>query len=176
MQYVVYAIVVILAVQAVIFLIASRKPDTFRVERSISIEAAPEKIFPHINDLALWDRWSPWAAKDPAMKKTMSPVTAGVGAFQEWDGDRNVGAGRMEVIESHPHDRVAYALTFLKPFKANNRAEFLIEGQGPVNVRWIMTGPAPLMSKVMDLVMNMDRMIGRDFEAGLAKLKQIAEA
>ncbi|MGL4242167.1 MAG: SRPBCC family protein, partial [Beijerinckiaceae bacterium] len=93
-----------------------------------------------------------------------------------WDGDRNVGTGRMEIVESRPHDHIAYALTFTKPFTANNRADFTIEGQGPVTVRWAMTGPAPLMSRVMDLLMNMDRMVGKDFEAGLAKLKQLAES
>jgi uncharacterized protein YndB with AHSA1/START domain len=175
MQYLLYAILIVFAAQAVILLLAMRKPDRFRIERSISIDAPPAKVFPFLNDLAQWDRWSPWATKDPNMRKTLSPATAGVGAWQEWDGDRNVGTGRMEIAESRPNDMVAYALTFLKPFKATNRAEFTIEGQGPVVVRWTMTGPSPLMSKVMDLLMNMDRMIGRDFESGLARLKQLAE-
>ncbi|MGL4242467.1 MAG: SRPBCC family protein, partial [Beijerinckiaceae bacterium] len=144
MQYLLYAILVVFAIQAVILILAAMKPDRFRIERSISIDAPPQKVFPFINDLALWDRWSPWAEKDPNMKKTTGPATAGVGAFMEWDGDRNVGTGRMEIVESRPHDHIAYALTFTKPFTANNRADFTIEGQGPVTVRWAMTGPAPL--------------------------------
>jgi uncharacterized protein YndB with AHSA1/START domain len=176
MQYLLYAIIGIFVLQAVVLLLAWRKPDTFRVERSIAIDAPAEKVFPFINDLALWDRWSPWAGKDPNMKTTLSAPAAGVGAYQEWDGDRNVGSGRMEITASEPTRRVVYALTFLKPFKATNQAVFAIEGEGPVTVRWTMTGPAPLMSKVMDLLMNMDRMIGKDFEQGLAKLKQLAEA
>ncbi len=176
MQYLLYAIIAIFVLQAIILLLAWRKPDTFRVERSITINAPAEKVYPFINDLALWDRWSPWAGKDPNMKTTRGPVTAGVGAFQEWDGDRSVGTGRMEITASEPTRRVVYALTFLKPFKATNQAVFDIDGDGPVTVRWAMTGPAPLMSKVMDLLMNMDRMVGKDFEQGLARLKELAEA
>jgi uncharacterized protein YndB with AHSA1/START domain len=176
MTYLLYAIIALVIVLAIVLLLASRKPDVFTVERTIRIDAPAARVFPLINDLMEWDRWSPWAKKDLAMRKTLSTQTAGVGAWQEWDGDRNVGTGRMEIVESVPHSTVVYALTFLKPFKAENRAIFNIEGDGPVEVRWTMTGPAPLMSKVMDLLMNMDRMIGRDFEAGLADLKRIAEA
>jgi uncharacterized protein YndB with AHSA1/START domain len=176
MIYLLYAILALIAAQVVVLLLALRRPSVFRVERSVEIDAPPERVFPFIDDLRQWDRWSPWAGKDPAMRMTRSAASAGVGAWQEWDGNSKVGKGRMEIVESEPARRVVYGLTFIKPFQAENRAEFLIEGAGPVTVRWAMTGPAPLMSRVMDVIMNMDKLIGGDFDQGLAALKNLAES
>lgn len=157
-------------------LLASRKPDTFRVERRIVLAAAPDAIFPYLDSLESWQLWSPWAHKDPAMRTTYGPSRAGLGASMGWEGNSKVGKGNMSIIESRPTDRVVYRLEFEKPFRATNRASFTLKpANGGTELVWAMEGPAPLMSKIMDLLMNMDRMVGRDFEAGLANLRGLVE-
>ncbi|WP_407156695.1 SRPBCC family protein [Bradyrhizobium sp. STM 3557] len=154
---------------------ASAKPDTFRVQRSAVIAASPERIFPLIADFHQWAGWSPWEHRDPAMKRIFEGPQSGVGAIYAWNGNRNVGAGRMEIIEATP-SRIVIKLDFIKPFAGHNIAEFALRPNGPsTEIVWTMHGPAPFLSKLMQLVMNMDRMIGKDFEAGLAGLKRLAE-
>lgn len=148
----------------------------FRVERSARIAAAPEKVFPLIDDLRAWSAWSPWEKLDPAMKKTFGGPARGAGATYAWEGNKKVGAGRMEITESVPSSRVAIKLDFLMPFEARNVAEFRLDADGGATVvTWSMRGPAQLFWKVMGLFMNMDKMIGKDFEAGLAAMKASAE-
>jgi hypothetical protein len=169
-------LIVIVAAIAGLLIFAATRPDSFRVERSTSIKAPPDKIFALINDLALWRTWSPYEAKDPNMKRTLGRVTSGKGAVYEWDGDRNVGRGRMEIIESTQLSRVAIKLDFLKPFEAHNTAEFTLEPQGDsTKVTWGIYGPMPYVSKLMSVFFSMDSMIGQDFEVGLASLKTVAE-
>jgi uncharacterized protein YndB with AHSA1/START domain len=171
------ALVVAIAVAAGFFLIrATRKPDRFRIARSIRINAPASAIYPHIAGMERFKAWSPWQDKDPGMTQTLGGPAEGVGSWMEWSGDGKVGQGRMEAVEAAPPARLAYKLDFLKPMKAENMAEFtLAESAGGTDVTWAMTGDSPFMSKLMDAVMNMDRMVGRDFEAGLAKLKRLAE-
>lgn len=155
---------------------AATKPDTFRVERSTNIIASPEKIFPHINDLKSWGAWSPWEKMDPAMKKTPGGAPSGKGAAYEWDGNTQVGKGRMEITESSPPSKITIKLDFMKPFEAHNTAEFGLERKGDsTHVTWAMFGPQPYMAKIMSLFMDCDKMVGRQFEEGLANLKTIAE-
>ncbi len=155
---------------------AATKPDTFRVQRSIGIMAPPERIFQHINDLTKWSAWSPWEKMDPAMKKTASGPPQGKGAVYEWDGNNQVGTGRMEVLESVLPSKILIKLDFLKPFEAHNRAEFtLTPHEGATTVTWAMYGPQPYMAKVMGLVFNCEKMVGPQFETGLANLKMLAE-
>ena len=155
---------------------AATKPDTFRIERSVSIKAPPEKIFPHIGDFKAWDAWSPWAKKDPAMKSTLSGAANGKGAIYQWDGNSDVGAGRMEITDATPASRITIKLDFLKPFAANNTAEFTLQQQGEsTRVTWAMFGPQLFVAKLMGIFLNIDSMVGKDFEAGLASLKAIAE-
>jgi hypothetical protein len=169
------AVIVVLAV-VVVLVLAARKPDHFRVQRSASIEALPERIFPLINDFHRWDAWSPWERKDPDMKRTFSGAGSGRGSIYEWAGNSNVGTGRMEIVESTAPSRVAIRLDFLKPFEAHNSATFTMEPAGKAtNVTWVMDGPTPFLGKIMHVFMNMDRMVGTDFEAGLANLKTAAE-
>ncbi|MDB5803050.1 MAG: polyketide cyclase / dehydrase and lipid transport family protein [Betaproteobacteria bacterium] len=175
-------IVLILLVLAVVvvLVIAMQKPDTFSVQRAILIKAPPEKIFPYINDLKAWTTWSPYEKKDPAMQRTLSAVTAGKGAVYEWNGNKNVGQGRMEILDAPAPSKVVIKLDFLKPFEGHNTAEFTLVPQGDASqpttqVTWLMHGPAPLMNKVMSTVMNLDKMIGDDFADGLANLKALAE-
>jgi uncharacterized protein YndB with AHSA1/START domain len=156
---------------------AATKPSHFRVERATSIKAPAERIFPYINDLRRWNAWSPYEKKDPDMKRTFGATTAGPGAAYAWDGDKNVGKGRMEIIESTPSSRVAIKLDFEKPFEAHNIAEFTLQPNGAsTKVVWVMDGPASYVTKLMSVFLDMDKMIGTDFEAGLASLKAVTEA
>src|SRR5579871_2666115 len=173
----VLGILVLLVAIAVIaiLVIAMQKPDTFRVKRSIAVKAAPEKIAPFIGDFKNWPLWSPYEKKDPAMQRTLGSVTAGKGATYEWSGDKNVGHGRMEILEAQPA-RIVIKLDFYTPFEAHNTAEFSLVPKGAeTELTWAMSGPAPLMNKVMSTLMNLDKMIGGDFEVGLANLKALAE-
>jgi hypothetical protein len=156
---------------------ASTKPDTSHITRSAQIQAAPERIFPLINDLPAWQTWSPYEKKDPDMQRSFTGPTAGVGAKYAWAGDRNIGEGRMEIIDSTAPSKVTIRLEFLKPFQHIARADFTLQpdSSGATIVTWAMTGPANLMSKVMSVFFDFDKMIGRDFEAGLADLKSLTE-
>lgn len=167
--------VVIVVAIAGILLYAATKPDSFRVQRAVLINAPPDKVFPLINDIKAWTAWSPYEKKDPAMKRTYGAVTAGKGATYAWDGDKNVGQGSIEMIESGPR-KIVIKLDFLKPFEAHNMGEFLLEPKGDsTSVTWATYGPSPYMSKVIGTFINIDDMIGRDFEKGLADLKAAAE-
>lgn len=171
--------IISLAVVAVVggFLIyAATRPDSFRVERTATINAPPERIFPLINDFQRWGAWSPFEKKDPGMKRTMSGVPSGKGAVYEWDGNKEIGQGRMEIVESVPPSRVTLTLDFTRPFEAHNVVDFTLEPRGnSTQVTWAIHGPSPFISKVMGIVFNVDKMIGKDFEAGLAALKTVSE-
>jgi uncharacterized protein YndB with AHSA1/START domain len=173
---IIVAVLIVLALAIVVVLIlALRKPDTFRVQRAATIDAAPEKIFPLIADFHQWKAWSPWEERDPDLQRSYSGPASGKGAVYQWKGNRNVGAGRMEILDAPP-ERIVIKLDFIAPFEAHNTAEFTLSPHGgSTNVTWLMHGPAPLMSKVMQVFMNMDDMIGKDFAAGLANLKRVAE-
>ena len=164
------------AALALLLIYAATRPDNFRVQRTAVIKASAQKIFPLINDLHLFNNWNPFEKKDPGVKGSYSGAASGVGAAYAWDG-RKVGAGRMEITASQAPSRVTMQLDFIKPFKAQNTAEFTLQPQGDnlTIVTWAMHGPSPFISKLMGVVMNMDRMIGNDFEAGLANLKALTE-
>jgi hypothetical protein len=167
-------IVAVLIIGVLIF--AATRPDMFRVQRSVSIKAPPEIIFAFINDFNRWDAWSPWEKKDPAMKRTFGATASGTGAVYSWEGNKNVGHGSMEIVESTPSSLVRITLDFLKPFEAHNIAEFALAAQGDTtNVTWAMYGPANFIAKLIGVFVSMDRMVGKDFEAGLANLKAVAE-
>lgn len=169
-------VVIVLVAVAGVLAYAATKPDDFRVQRSVSIKAPPDKIYALILDLHAWTAWSPYEKKDPAMKRTFSGAASGKGAVYEWDGDKNVGAGRMEIVEASAPSKVGIKLDFLKPFEGHNTAEFTMLPSGDsTTVTWAMYGPSPYIAKVMGTFFSMDRMIGDDFAAGLANLKTIAE-
>ena len=169
-------LIVIAVLIAAVLIYAATKPDTFRVERSASIKAPPEEIFPYVNDLHNHGAWSPWEKKDPAMKRTHSGAASGKGAIYEWDGNNEIGQGRMEITESIPHSKVVFAMHFIKPFEAYNIAEIVLEPQGDsTTVTWAIYGPQPYISKLFSLVCSMDKMIGKEFESGLANLKVLTE-
>ena len=169
------AIVLAIAI-AIVLILAATKPDTFSVERATTVKAPPEKIFSLINDFHQWGSWSPYENKDPAMKRSYSGAENGKGAVYAWDGNKNVGSGRMEILEAPAPAKIVIKLDFFTPFEGHNTAEFTMLPQGDAtNVTWLMHGPAPFMNKVMQVFMNLDKMIGRDFEIGLANLKRLTE-
>lgn len=171
----VFALATIVAVLVGVLLVASRRPDDFRVERSIAIAAASEAIAGHLDDFHRWTRWSPWEQLDPSMKRTYSGAEKGVGAVYAWEGNGKVGAGRMEVVASAP-SAIRLKLDFLRPFEAHNQAEFLLEATAAgTKVTWAMTGKSAFPAKVMGLFFDMDAMIGKDFAKGLASLKDVVE-
>ncbi|MBX3587039.1 MAG: SRPBCC family protein [Ramlibacter sp.] len=170
------ALVVVLLVAGVL-IYAATKPDSFRIERSITIKAPPEKVHALINNFDAWPRWSPWEKKDPAMKRTRSGPASGVGSVYAWDGNKNVGQGRMEITESAVPARVLIKLDFISPFEAHNMADFTLKPQGDGTlVNWAMFGPSPYISRLMTTFFSMEAMVGPDFEAGLADMKRVAEA
>ncbi len=151
-------------------------PDTFRVARAISIKAAPDKVFALISDLHGWSSWSPYEKKDPGMKKRYSGAPNGTGAALEWEGSKEVGKGRLEITEALPSSKVAMRLHMLEPIEADNDVEFTLETEDDAtNVTWGMQGQMPYISKILSVFIDMDGMIGTDFETGLASLKSIAE-
>lgn len=167
---------IVLVIAVAVLLFAAGRPDTFRVERSASIKAPPEKIFALINDFHQWGSWSPYEKLDPAMKKTFSGPVSGLGSVYAWEGNGNAGAGRMEITESSPASRVIMQLDFIKPIEGHNVADFTLQTQGDTTkVTWAMHGPSPYIAKLMGLFVDMDHMIGRDFETGLANLKTATE-
>ena len=157
-----------------LFTYAATRPGTFRVERGATIQAPPEAIVPHITDFHRWGAWSPWEKLDPEMKRTFSGAESGPGAAYAWEG-RKAGAGRMEIREASPR-RVVIQLDFLKPFEAHNTAEFTLEPEGAATrVTWAMHGSNPFLFKLMGVFMNMGDVVGKDFAAGLASLRTLAE-
>src|SRR6266566_4653119 len=161
------AIVLVVAI-AIILILAATKPDRFSFQRATTVKAPPERIFLLINDFHQWGTWSPYENKDPAMKRTFSGAASGNGAVYAWDGNNNVGSGRMEILDASAPSKIVIKLDFFKPFEGHNTAEFTMLPQGDATtLTWRMHGPAPFMSRLMQVFMNLDRMIGKDFEVGL---------
>lgn len=167
---------VLVVLIAAVLAFAATKPDTFHVERSATIQAPPEAVYPLIADFRNWPSWSPWEKLDPAMKRTFSGAPSGVGAVYAWQGNNDVGAGQMEITEANPTSKVAIRLQFLEPMESSSTTEFTLTPQaGGTGVTWAMHGPNPYLSKVMSVFMSFDKMIGKDFETGLANLAAQAE-
>ncbi|MDE5441939.1 polyketide cyclase [Bradyrhizobium sp. CSA207] len=161
---------------AAVLVLALTKSDTFRVERSLAVKAPADAIYTQVADFHRWTGWSPYEGRDPAMKRTFGGAAQGNGAAYAWDGNNNVGAGHMEILEANAPSKLRIKLDFERPFEGHNTAEFTFVPQGDATlVTWAMYGPAPFMSKVMQVFINMDSMIGKDFEAGLARLKKLTE-
>lgn len=167
-----------LAVIVVVFVVVvALRPSEFRVERAATIAAPPPVVFAQVNDFRKWDAWSPYARRDPAMKKSFEGAPAGVGAVYTWSGNHEVGEGRTTIIESRPHDLIRVKLEFVRPFAATNTAEFTFRPEGErTAVTWSLAGRNSFMGKAVGLFMNMDRMVGGDFEKGLAQMKSVVEA
>jgi len=167
---------VIGAVIAAVLIIAATKPDTLRIERSIEIQAPPEKIFALIDDFHKWSQWAPQDREDPSIRRTFSGPVGGVGAESEWTSKGRAGAGRMSIVESVPCDRTVIDVHFIKPFVAHNVNTFTLQPDGSsTKVTWTMQGTNVYMLKLMSILVDMDRMMGEHFESGLRDLKAAAE-
>jgi hypothetical protein len=167
----------LVAIIAIILVIAAFQPAQFRVTRSATIAAPAAVIFPEVNDFHRWPDWSPWEKLDPTMKRTLEGPAAGVGAVYAWEGNSDVGSGKMTITESKPAEVIRIKLEFFKPMPGLCPTEFTFKPEGAgTNVTWTMTGDKNYISKVVCLFMSMDKMVGGDFEKGLASLKQVSEA
>ena len=171
-------ILLALAFIAIIFtVVVAGQPCEFKLSRSTKISAPPEKIFPHVNDLHLWEAWSPWAKMDPNSKSTFTGPVSGLGSAMAWVGNNKVGEGKMTVTDSQPSQSIRLRLDFQKPMKATNTAEFTFQPDGgSTSVTWAMSGGKNFMGKIFGLFVNCDQMVGGQFEKGLASLKLIAES
>ena len=170
-----YALITLVVLIAGLCAYATTRPDSFRLERSIVIAASPEKILPLIANFHRWAEWSPFEKIDPTMTRTFGGQPSGVGATYGWAGTGKAGAGRMEITGQTP-ESVTIKLDFSKPFEAHNIAEFTVRPEGGgTRVTWAMHGPSPFITKLITIFVSMDRMVGKDFEAGLASMKQVAE-
>ena len=167
----------LVVVIALLVILVATRPSTFHVERSAVIAAPPERLFDKVNDLHAWRGWSPYEKKDPDMKRTYGDKTSGAGATYAWAGDKNVGEGRMTIERSDRPQAIAIKLEFFKPFKGTNTANFsFAPAPGGTKVTWAMDGHYNFVSKAVCMFMDMDKMIGTDFAAGLANLKAQAES
>ncbi len=169
-------IVLVLAVAGLLAYAATR-PDHFRVERSLTIQAPAERLFALVDDVTAWKQWSPYVAKDPAAQYSYSGPTAGVGATSAWSGNNQIGEGRMQISESQPPSRIVMQLDFVKPMKAHHVAtfDFVASGDG-TTVTWAMEGQSSFIAKLMSVFFDMDQMIGGDFAQGLQNLRQLTES
>lgn len=170
-------LIAIVAIVLMFVAIVAMQPSTFRIVRTATIAAPPAAVFAQVNDLHKWEAWSPWAKLDPAMKITYEGAPAGTGAIHTWSGNRDVGEGRLTITDSRPSDLIRMRLEMLKPFAATNTVEFSFNPEGNATVvTWSMTGESNFIAKAIHLFMNVDKMVGGDFEKGLAQLKTVAEA
>jgi len=168
-------IVVLLCVLVVLGL-AATKPDTFALERETTISAPPSEVFALINDFHRWGAWSPWEKPDPNMKRTFSGTPSGVGSIYEWSGNSDAGAGSMQITNTTPSSHVEIKLDFTKPFESHNITEFALDSTAAgTHVKWSMHGPNEFLSKIMGVFVSVDKMVGPDFERGLASLKSEVE-
>ena len=171
-------ILIALTVIVVVFVvIVALQPSEFNVVRSATISAPAPALFAQVNDFHKWEAWNPWGKLDPTMKQTYEGAPAGTGAIYTWSGNDEVGEGRMTITESRPSDLIRIKLEFFKPFAATNTAEFTFKPEGnQTAVTWSMTGNNNFMAKAVHLFMNMDKMVGGQFEKGLAQMRSVVEA
>jgi len=156
--------------------LALTQPPTFKLEREITISAQPATVYANLDDFKRWELWSPWEKLEPGMKKTYTGPATGIGSIYEWEG-KEVGSGRMTISDSKPSQQLTIKLEFIKPFEATNTTVFeLAQRSSDTQVRWIMTGENNFFGKVMGVFADMDSMVGKDFEAGLAQLKRVSES
>jgi uncharacterized protein YndB with AHSA1/START domain len=169
-------LLIVAAIIASLLIYAATKPDSFRLQRSATIAAPPDKVFALINDLRQFNTWNPFARMEPSVVLTYDATSAGVGGAYNWKGEKT-GEGRMQITESVPAQRVSAKLDFSKPFEAHNNVDFTVQPQGDKGstVTWAMHGPMPYLNRLMTVFFDMDKTVGKDFETGLANLKALAE-
>ncbi len=167
-----HILLIVLGIIAVLAVVVAMRPPEFRITRTATIPAPTSRVFEHVNDLHKWQAWSPWAKLDPAARNTFEGPVYGTGAVFRWAGNNKVGEGSMAITESRENEFIRFTLDFLKPFRATNTAEFVFVSEGnQTKVTWSMFGKNSFMGKAVNLVMNCDKMVGGQFEQGLANLK-----
>jgi hypothetical protein len=177
LEYFVYALVTLATIVIGLLIMVAMRPADFRIMRSATMSAPAAEVFAQVNDFHLWNAWSPWAKIDPAMKQVYEGPNAGTGAIYHWLGNKQVGEGRMTIMDSKPSELISIKLEFMKPFAATHTGEFAFKAEGgQTAVTWSMIGNNNFILKAFGLFMNMDKMIGRDFEKGLASMKSVVEA
>ena len=176
LEIIIYILIGVVVVLGIFVAVVAMQPSAFRIERSATMAAPASAVFVQVNDFHNWDGWSPWAKLDPTMKQTYEGPPAGTGAKYSWLGNKQVGEGRMTITESRPDEFIRIDLQFIQPFKASNISEFSFKPDGQkTTVTWSMSGTKNFMFKAMGLIMSMDKMVGKDFEKGLASMKEIVE-
>lgn len=164
------------ALISLFIIVVALQPSHFKVERSVDIAAAPEFPFGEVNDFKQWADWSPWEKLDPSQKRTFSGAPTGQGSVYEWNGNDKVGSGRMTITKSKPSEELEIKLEFLKPMEQTNITRFAFKPEGAnTKVVWTMEGDNGFMGKLFCLFVNMDKMVGGDFERGLASMKEASE-
>jgi Polyketide cyclase / dehydrase and lipid transport len=177
LEIIIYIVIGLAVLIGIFVAIVAMQPSAFRIERSATMSAPAAAAFAQVNDFHNWDGWSPWAKLDPTMKQTYEGSAAGTGAKYSWLGNKQVGEGRMAITESRPNEFIRIDLQFIQPFKASNISEFSFKPDGQkTTVTWSMTGTKNFIFKAMGLFMSMDKMVGKDFEKGLASIREIVEA
>jgi Polyketide cyclase / dehydrase and lipid transport len=172
--YIAIGVMVLLILGALAFI--ATRPDDFRIQRSAQVDASPDAVFSIINEVRRWGEWSPYEKRDPNMKKTFEGPPSGPGASYSWNGNNDVGEGRMTIVQSKPGELVSMKLEFSRPFKCTNEVNFkLAPSDGGTRVSWMMDGKHNIMMKAMSLFMDLDKMVGKDFEDGLANLNCLAQ-
>lgn len=170
------ALAVVAALIVVFVIVVAMQPSTFRISRSATMSAPAATVFPHVNELKKWQPWSPWMKLDPNAKSTFEGPEGGKGAVMTWAGNNEVGEGKMTIIESRPNELVRFRLEFYKPMAGTSEAEFTFKpGGNQTTVTWSMSGTNNFIGRAMCMVMNMDKMVGGQFENGLASLKSLVE-
>jgi len=171
-----YILIALALIVIAFVIVVAMQPSEFRIVRSATMSAPAADVFAQVNDFHNWQAWSPWAKLDPAMKQTYERAPAGAGAIYSWVGNNKVGEGRMTLMESRPRDLIRIKLEFMRPFNATNTAEFTFKPEeNQTGVTWSMSGRHKFMMKAFGLFMNMDKMVGGDFEKGLANMKSVVE-
>ena len=171
------AVVMIVVLIAVFLIMVMLQPSHYQVERTATINAPAPVVFGLVNDFHKWETWSPWEKLDPAIKKSFEGPPAGTGSMYSWSGNSEVGEGKITITESRPSDLVKLRLEFIKPFAATSVTDFTFTPSGnSTNVKWTMAGENNFIAKAFSMFMNMDKMVGGDFEKGLAQMKKVAES
>ncbi len=174
---IIYVLIGLAVIIIVFVVVVALQPSEFTVTRSAAIAAPPEAVFAQVNDLHKWEAWNPWGKIDPAMKQTYEGAAAGNGAIYSWVGNAKVGEGRMTITESSPNELIRFNLEFFKPMAGTSTAEFTFKPEGnQTTVTWSMTGKNNFIAKAVCLFMSMEKMLGGQFEQGLAQMKSVAEA
>ena len=169
--------VIVIVLIAVFLVMVLLQPSQYQIERSTTINAPSAVVFAQVNDFHKWNAWSPWANRDPNMKQIYEGQASGVGAIYSWVGNSDVGEGKMTIIESRPGERIKIQIEFIKPFAAMNTTDFIFTPQGnQTSVKWTMAGNNTFLTKAFGVFVNMDKMVGGDFEQGLARLKALSES